>query len=357
MSKTRLLVIAIAASCAVTSAQNANRRVGQTNITVPVPADPHELVTGGAHTPANATERGMALAWMQQTIENTRFHQPAAPSYRMDVTFTANGTESGQGNMTEVWLTGQSWRWNANLGAISTVRGASSGSHYADSHASVPMSVHMVRNAIFSPTYDVALGSQLRVAAVKWNNKPATCVLSSGVVSPASQSRLWEEVEYCFDNANGLLEISSFAPGSYTVYGYDKGVNFHGHPLPDAITIFEGGKPILDATFQISDAGPEVLNSLGPTPDMTTREAVLQLPSRQPINVPNPQVTRVQPVIVHANVVNGQVVSAEAIATSNPQFSATAVDFIKGMNLGQTGGQQQMYLNVKFIPPSNPNIN
>src|SRR5580700_7359307 len=134
MSRTRLFLIAIAATFTMMSAQNANRRVGQTDITVPVPSDPHELVTGGAHTPANATERGMALAWMQQTIENTRFHQPAAPSYRMDVTFSANGTESGQGNLTEVWLNGRSWRWNSSLGAISTIRGASSGDHYADSH-------------------------------------------------------------------------------------------------------------------------------------------------------------------------------------------------------------------------------
>jgi hypothetical protein len=357
MPQNRRLLIAIVVSCTMMSAQNANRRVGQTNITVPVPSDPHELVTGGAHTPANATERGMALAWMQQTIENTRFHQPAAPSYRMDVTFSANGTESGQGSMTEVWLSGQSWRWNSSLGAISTVRGAASGAHYADSHASVPMSVHMVRNTIFSPTYDVALGSQLRIAAVKWNNKPATCVLSSGVVSPASQSRLWEEVEYCFDNASGLLEISSFAPGSYTVFGYAKGINFHGHPLPDAIAIFEGGNQVLDASFQISDAGAEALSSLGPTPDMTSRETVLQSPSRQPVNVPNSQVTHIQPVIVHANVVNGQVVSAEAIATSDSQLSAAAVDFIKGMSLGPTGGQQQIYFNVKFVPPANSNIN
>jgi len=355
MSRIRLLLIAFAASCAMMSAQNANRRVGQTNIAVPVPSDPHELVTGGAHTPTNATERGMALAWMQQTIENTRFHQPAAPSYRMDVTFTANGTESGQGNMTEVWLTGRSWRWNANLGAIGTIRGATSGGPYADNHDSVPMSVHMVRNSIFSPTYDVALGSQLRIAAAKWNNKPATCVLSSGVVSPASQSRLWEEVEYCFDNASGLLEISSFAPGAYTVYGYDKGINFHGHPLPDAITIFEGGNQVLNASFQISDAGPAALSSLGPTPDMTSRETVLQSPSRQPIPVSNSQVKSVQPVIVHANVVNGRVVNAEAIATSNSQLSSEAVAVIKAMNLGQTGGQQQMYFNVKFVPGNSVN--
>jgi hypothetical protein len=62
-------------------------------------------------------------------------------------------------------------------------------------------------------------------------------------------------------------------------------------------------------------------------------------------------------VIVHANVVNGQVVSAEAIATSDSQLSAAAVDFIKGMSLGPTGGQQQIYFNVKFVPPANSNIN
>lgn len=356
MSKLAFAAILIAAPL-VLSAQNPTRRVGQTNISAPVPQDAHELVVSGAHTPGNATERGMALAWMQQVIENAKFHQPTAPGYRMEIAFSATGVESGQGNMNEVWLSGKSWRWDANLGAISTTRGATAQGTYANSRAPVPVSVQMVRNAVFAPTYQISLGGELRTAAVQWNGKPTTCVLSSGVVQPPTQARLWEEAEYCFDNASGLLQIASFAPGTYTVYGYGKGINFHGRSLPDSFSIFEGGKQVLSATFQISDAGSEALSSLGPTPDMTDRGAVLQIPNRQPIQVPDPQVSRVQPVIVHANVVNGQVVSAEAIATSSPDLVAKAEQFVKGLNLGPTGGQQQMYFNVKFVPPGNANIN
>jgi hypothetical protein len=329
----------------------AQRRIGQSNIAVPVPPDPHELVTGQVAIPS-AGERGAGMELLQRALQNSRLMNASLGPSRIDVTFTASG--AGQGQFTQTWLSPQAWRWTATLGSTTVVRGATSQGAYADSAAVVPMPIHMLRNAIFSSMYDIAMGTQLRAASVTWNGKPATCLLTSGVVgAPSYQGRLWEELEYCFDNASGLLVSSSFAPGVFTVYSYTKSQTLRGHTLPDRLTIYEGGNQVLDATLELSDATGTDPGTFAPGPGMVQRAAVLTPPTRQPVSFPAPAgAAKIIPVIVHANVVNGDIINAEVCAAADPALALTALDKVRTMGIG-VPGQQQVYLTVKFVPPQN----
>ena len=331
----------------------AQRRIGQSNITVPVPSDPHELVTGQVSIPS-AGERGAYMELLQRALQNGGLMNASMGPSRIDVAFTASGAAAGQGQFSQTWLSPRAWRWTATLGSTTVVRGATSQGAYADSASSVPMPIHMLRNAIFSSMYDVAIGTQLRAAAVTSNGKPATCLLTSGVVgTPNYQGRLWEELEYCFDSASGLLVSSSFAPGVFTVYSYSKGLNLRGHTLPDHLTMYEGGSQVLDATVQLSDATGTDPGTLAPGPGMVDRASVLTSPSRQPVSLLAPAgVTKILPVMVHANVVDGRVIDAQVCAASDPALASTALDRVKAMPIA-AGGQQQVYLTIKFIPAQN----
>jgi len=334
----------------LTLALGAQPRIGQSNIAVPVPADPHELVAGPVQ--AASQGHGAALEILQRALQNSRLQNASMGPFHIDVAFTTG--QGGSGQFTETWLSPQAWRWSASFGGTTVVRGATSQGAYANSDDAVPMPIHLLRNAIFSSMYgNIAMGTQLRTAAVIWNGKPATCMMTSGVLGPAKiPGRLWEELEYCFDNASGLLVSSSFAPGVFTVYGYAQNQNLRGHTLADHFTMYEGGDQVLDGTLQLSDAAGTDPNSLAPTPGMVTRGVVLDAPIRQPMPMPAPAgVTKVLPVIVHANVFNGQVMQAEVCAASDPSVAAAAVAAVQQMHPGAVGTQQQIYFTVKFVPP------
>jgi hypothetical protein len=276
--------------------------------------------------------------------------------FRIDVAFSSVGdaAQTGQGQFTQVWVSPRIWRWSASLGNITVVRGSTPQGAYADSNAAVPMRIHMLRNAIFSSMYDIALGTQLRTAPITWNGKPATCMMTSGVVGPANYpGRLWEELEYCFDDSSGLLVSSSFAPGAFTVYSYAKNQSLHGHTLPDHFTMYVGGSQVLDASLQISDAAGTDPNSLAPAPEMVARAAVLDSPSRQPMPIAAPAGTsKVSPILVHANVVDGNVVETEVCAAADTSLVSAAIEAVKRINLAP-GVQQQIYFSVKFVPAPN----
>jgi hypothetical protein len=333
----------------------AQRRIGQSNIAVPVPPDPHELVTGQVSIPS-AGERGADMELLQRALQNSRLMNAGLGPSRIDVAFTATGAgaASGQGQFTQIWLSPRAWRWSATLGATTVVRGASSQGPYADSDNAVPMPIHMLRNAIFSSMYDLAIGTQLRAAPAALNGKPVTCLLTSGVVGTARyQGRLWEELEYCFDNASGLLVSSSFAPGVFTVYSYAQGQTLHGHTLPDHFTMYEGGRQVLDAALRLSDATGTDPGTLAPEAGMVPRASALTMPTRQPLAFPAPAgITNVSPVIVHANVIDGRVIDAQICAASDPALDSTALNTVKALSIGGPG-QHQIYLNLKFDPPQN----
>jgi hypothetical protein len=329
---------------------------------VPLPPDPHELVTGAVSIAATPADRAAALLLLDRARQNGNSHASGTPPCRFDVSFNASGPSAftGTGTLTETWLSGQSWRWTVDLGGYSLVRIDSGGLTVEEKHVSeIPMRAHMLRNAIFWAVQSTPSNAQIRTASVTWNGRPAMCLLVSGVVGAATQtqSRLWEETETCIDHASGLLQIQSIAPGTYTVYGYSRDLKFHGRTMPDRITIYSAGAQVVDAAFTIADAGTADLALLTPTPEMIANGPVIQtmLPARFPMNVPNPFPSKtIQPVIVHAEVdPAGNVLEEELSAASDPALARPALDLVRKANLPHTAfAQRQEYVNVRFHPSS-----
>jgi hypothetical protein len=228
----------------------AQPRIGRSNISVPLPPDIHELVTGVVEVPA-AAQRGADMVILQKALQNSRLQHSGMPPFRIDATFTSSGdaSQTGQGSFTETWLSGAIWRWSATLGNSNVIRLMSPQGAFAESSGAVPLRIQMLRNAIFASMYgNTAMGAQLRTASVTFNGKRTTCMLASGVVAANYEGRLWEETEYCFDSASELLVVSSLAPGTFTTYSYDKNLTLHGHTFPDHLTMYVGGSQVLDAS-------------------------------------------------------------------------------------------------------------
>jgi beta-lactamase regulating signal transducer with metallopeptidase domain len=322
---------------------------------VPLPPDPHELVTGAVNIAATPADRAAALTLLGRAIENSLSHAPDTPPFRFDAPFTSS---AGMGELTETWLSGNRWRYTMDLGSYSLVRIGSNRLRVDGNHVSeIPTRTYMLRNAIFWRYQLPQPAAQIRTAAVEWNGRPVTCLLSSNVAGPAAQiqSRLWEERELCIDNASGLLQIHSIAPGTFTVYGYDRSVQFHGRAIPDRITIFVNGGQVADAQLNIADAGTVDQTLLTPTPEMIANGPVIQTasPARFPMDVPNPLPSKtIQPVIVHAEVdPEGKLLDEEVSAASDPALAQIALDVVKTASLPHAPfTQRQEYINVRFHP-------
>jgi hypothetical protein len=326
------------------------QRIGATNIKGAVPPDPHELVVGPVESLTTPDARTSALAMLQRCAQNTKLHTPSTPAYTFTASFTAFGdtAQTGPGQLGETWWSGREWRWTASLGGVSVARTDFQGQLVDETPTSaVPTRVHMLRNAIFFAVQDPPANIQIRTSASTWQGKPVTCVLTSGVIGAPTQTqgRLWEESKSCIDNQSGRIMISSLAPGTYSVYGYDRNLNFHGRMLPDHITIYVAGSQVIDSTFDIADATTHISAAAGSRPTST-----LDGPMRMPIQVRGATAS-VLPVIIHASVGgDGHVSEAELSATSDSSLVEAALTQVRNMNFGPTGGERQIYVNVKFMP-------
>ncbi len=322
---------------------------------VPLPPDPHELATGAVSVATTPADRAAALTLLEGALQNSYSHDAGTPPFRFDAPFTSS---AGSGELTETWLSGNSWRFTVDLGSYFLVRIGSNRLKIDGTHVSqIPGRAYMLRNSIFWKYQPPQLNAQIRTAAAEWNGKPVTCLLTSNVTGPAAktQGRLWEEREFCVDNASGLLQIHSIAPGTYSVYGYSRSVQFHGRSLPDRITIFVNGAQVADAEFTVTDAGTVDSALLTPTAEMIANGPVIQTmaPARFPIDVPNPLPSKIiQPVIVHAEVdPAGNLLDEEVSAASDPALAQIALDVVKATNLPHTAfAQRQEYINVRFHP-------
>jgi len=320
----------------------------------PVPADPIEPVMGPLETASGPDARATVLALLERARENGLAHRAGSAPYRLEADFIASGAgvSAGAGQLTETWLSGQQWRWTANLGNYSVVRVPHAGT--ASDPGAMPMSVHVLRNAIFWAARFFPSRFQVRTAAIQWKGKPATCILVSGIVAPREATRLWEEEEYCIDPSSGTLQLHSIAPGMYTAYGYEKNLRFHGLSAPDRITIYVNGTKTLDAQISLTDAGTVDPALLAPTAEMLAAGPVFNLETyaRFPMNVPSSSASGVvKPVMVHASVdAAGKVVEEELLAASDPALAQPALDLVRNAAFAATGSQRQMYINVRYIP-------
>ena len=325
---------------------------------VPVPSDPLELVTGDAQVPATPADRAAALALLERAKQNSQLHLPGwTPPHRLDASFTASGNVAytGSGTFSETWLSGQNWRWTTELGAFSQVRIGFHGRPFDDKPvAETPMRVHMLRSAIFWDTRQTPSNAMIRTASAQWNGQPVTCLLISRMVAPPTQGRLWEEEEFCIDNASGLLKIHSIAPGTYAAYSYSANL-FHDRAMPQRIAVHVGGVLALDAQISVTDVDSVDPTLMTPTPEMVANgPAFVEVnPERFPMEVPNPSVRGIQPVIVVAEIDGqGNVVEEEVSAAADPALAQSALDLVMKTHFGQVGSHRETYVNVKFVPAS-----
>jgi hypothetical protein len=322
-----------------------------------IPPDPHEPVTGTAQIAATPSDRASALALFERASQNSKLLMPGTPPYRLHVSFTAmgGGANSGAGELTELWLSGRDWRWAATLGSNAVDQVSSQGRiANVQGPGPVPMRVHMLRNAIFWARRTAPDRAQVRTAAVHRDSRPATCLLLSGIVTPEPQGRIWEEEEFCIDNASGALLLHSIAPGTYEVYGYGKGQQFHGRYVPDRITIYVNREAVVDAQVSLTDLGAADPSTFALTPEMIANGPVtpLVLPMRMPLNVPGASTsTRIEPAIIHASIDgNGKVLEEEVSSAADAAIVQSALDVVRNTNFAPSGSQVQAYINVRFLP-------
>ena len=319
---------------------------------VPLPPDPHELATGHVQVPSTPSERAAALSLLERAKQNAEVHAPGGSPFNIRISFNSTGagnTFSGPGSMTELWFSGRQWRYDQNLASYSETRLSSQGRIVAKATDSLPLHVSMLRAAMFAPIGGNPSNSLLRIAPAQWEGRAVSCFLLSGNTDRAAAGRQWDETEYCVDNASGLLQIFSRAPGTYVVYGYKENLQFHGRQVPDQVTIFVSGSSVLDAKVAIEDANPAdakltaATGEMAPTPvnDMNVR---FPMPAKSPLAG-----SFIKPVIVNAVIdKQGKVVEAEVGAASDPALASPALDMVRSANFGPSGTWRQAYINVQF---------
>ena len=319
-----------------------------------VPPDPHELAIGSIQPAITPFDRANALGLLERAEQNGKMHIRTMPPYKLTVSFIAAGNvqHTGLGEVTESWANGGNWRWTANLGGYSIVRVGSRGM-IADAQrvSTIPMRIQMMRSAIFWAEYAPTPNAMLRTVQAQWNSRPVTCVLTSNMAPVASSERLWEEQERCIDNATGLLQVHSVAPGMSTIYGYSKNQQFHGRAVPDQITIYINGALAIDAQVSLTDLGNVDPSLFTITPEMAASGPPITLMTnvRFAQNVGDVSGTA-RPVIVHVTIDGmGNPIDPELCAASDPALGQQALDIIKKTSFSPTGASQRdAYINVRF---------
>jgi len=319
--------------------------------------DPYEPVGGGVEAASSPDLRASAVALLAKARAGALRHVQGMPPYRFDVSFTAGGSalNTGAGEISETWMTGQKWRWTASVGDVSHLQLLYQGALMEDRHlAVIPMRAHMLRNEALWATRWFGPNARLRTAKVQWQGKSTTCVLGSEPAGDSAnvQGREWDEEEYCVDDASGDLVVHSLAPGTYAQFGYDGNVQFHGLHLPDRIRIYVAGALVVDGIFHIADATADDEGSLLPAAGMTSDPRPVALGSAVRMRIsaaPEGDASIAQPVIVHAEIdSDGTVVEAELSAAANAALVPAALKQVRETNFGHTGTERQGYIDVRF---------
>jgi hypothetical protein len=327
-----------------------------------VPWDPNELASGNIVARTEPVDRVAALTLVRKAAANGFTHNPNMNPFDYKVTFTATGNLKyiGQGQITETWLSGQNWRVTESIGNYSLVRiGYANRIADQQSVSMIPMRAQMLRNEVMWAIGQIngRAPAGIRTATAQFNGQPVTCVLLSGVTGQMTQtqSRLWEETEYCVSNSTGLLLIHSVVPGTYTVFGYTKHLQFHGKAMPDHLTTYVAGARVIDADMTVAD--PSISSDqltltratiANDRPAMTLSEGI-----QVPLELPGPASLRaIQIAMVHAEInAEGTVTDVELSAASDPDLALSALDAVKQMNFGRSG-QSHAYIEVRFVPQS-----
>jgi len=326
----------------------------------PPSADPLELATVAKEVGNTPQDRSPVLELMQRAGQNADIRTVGASPFTMRISFSTSGDVlyTGSGESEDTWISWESSRWSARLGDFSMTRIWSHGAAFDDRQISIiPLRLQMLRDAVFWPVH-AREHDRLRTATADWKGRQVTCVLSSGEGIQAQEiiGRRWVEREFCIDPKSGLLQILSDAPGIYVVYDYTGALEFHGHTVPRQISIFEGGRNVLEAHIDsIVDAEHIATGLLTPTPEMVRQNPILSAAMRFPQVVPLPHgAATMQPVIVHAVVgEDGKVLDAELVSDTGADLQRSALELVKRSSYrpARPGSQLQReaFINVKFV--------
>lgn len=329
----------------------------------PVPADPLELATGPVHIPADADERAAAISLMERARQNFTLRSPGSAPYRLKVSFDATGgaNYTGSGEMEELWESPGRLRWTAHLGNYSEARVFMNGYAWdADPHAYLPLRLHMLRQTLLWPLNQNFTNAQLRTAPAAWNGTQVTCVLVSFGRAPSSvePGRLWQEEEFCIDPNSGLLQTYSAAPGIYNVYNYASATRFHGRTVPRQLSVVVSGTPVLQAQAEITELGNVDESLFTPAEGWTGPAIVIRGPQRFGMPMPGSD-SDTQPIVVHALLgVDGKVLEAEALQTSDAARAQSAVEQVRGFEFGSAQGpfQREVFIRLERMTPRNPTV-
>jgi hypothetical protein len=337
----------------------------------PPPYDPFELVTSRPTVVKTSEARSAAINLLGQALDKRAFYEPdllppqftpVGPGvpYSVKVSFTAGGhaQDVGPGEMEETRNADGARRWTGRVGSFSLTRIISDLSYDVGSRRPIPMRLEMVREIVFGnlggtpPNYTA---DSIRTATARLDGALLTCILISTKSSEAP-IRDWSEREYCIDSQSEMLRVYSAAPGIYVVFHYSNSSDFHGHVVPDQFTVTEAGKVILEGAVSVKDPDTQSLDPalFTPTRQMSTGEADVTWP----IHHIQPRVTPIsssllEPIVVHATLSpDGSVIEAEALQTSDPRLSRSAIDLVRetkydsGVEYGYPR-QQEIFVTVQ----------
>ncbi|HEX7289293.1 MAG TPA: energy transducer TonB [Candidatus Angelobacter sp.] len=326
----------------------------------PVPHDPLELANGPVQVAETPQARSAAIDLLQKANQNADLRTPGTAPWTLRASFNASGPVlyTGSGEMEETWLAPDTLRWSVRVSDFSLTRTIFHGAAFDDrAIAFIPMRVHMLRDALFWPI-TVELRPLIRTATANWKGKEVTCILLSGPQAEATPTpgRRWYEKEYCIDPKSGLLQVWSEAPGIFVLYDYDDAAVFHGHIMPRAISIVEGGNQVLGARVESFGASVTSPDSFKPTQRAVAQGPMLSAAMRFPQVVRvAPGAWAIQPVIVHAILdEEGKVLDAELVENTGEALSKSALDIVKrGSYLPSRDRrgplQREAFINVRFV--------
>jgi hypothetical protein len=330
----------------------------QTN---PPAKDANEFVTHDSHVVTKQSDRADAVALLQAARQKNDLRDLTTP-YSIKASFETSGATQLEGKGTyEEFSEGDARRWTAKLGDYEITRIANGPHAYSTNPTDpIPLRIQTVRAAMLSPIPQNFDPGTMREATVKRDGKTFTCVLGSGSIGQYAAPRAWTESEYCVDNATGLLQMWSEAPGVFARYSYDGAKDFHGHMLPREISIYQEGHLTvnlhLDGPVDLPELDP---NLLTPTQEMIDagEAVVLGMPNRFPLHVmPSdaPPSSYFQPVIVHAilDADDGTVIDAEPIQNYDPELTKAAMELVNNSAFPLLGFQRDVYINVEFHLPA-----
>jgi hypothetical protein len=326
----------------------------KTSIAVPTFAqDPVNVTPVPVVTPE---DRAAAIAFLETAKQAAKLHMPNTPSWEFNIPFRAYADPNsrmkylGDGELTETWRNGQSWRWTAKIGDYAIAQYGSGGMSVNTGGVNfMPHRAQTLRSEIFWAVDPTPSSARIRAAAVQWNGKTLSCLLFAPGVGEITGPRSWDEEEFCIEPSKKTLEIHSHVPGSYTYFSYDLGHTLGGHAEPDAIQLFEGGTLVLEARVDLHDLRGVEASALAPPSDGVSAGIRFSRPARMRLNISGQTEGRA---IVHASLDSaGLVMEADLSSATNDEAARAALELIAHGRFGVVRNveQTQAFLDIQFL--------